>query len=39
MGKVNYQKVAFNNYFGITLVVFTYAMENTDPDLQNNPFE
>ena len=22
-----------------TLVVFTYAMENTDPDLQNNPFE
>ena len=22
-----------------TLAVFTYAMENTDPDLQNNPFE
>ena len=22
-----------------TLVVFTYAMENTNPDLQNNPFD
>ena len=22
-----------------TIVVFTYAMENTNPDLQNNPFE